>query len=73
MGVPGELALGGSGLSPGYLRREDLSQGRFVSNETGFGFEEWAPSGHPSEQRDRLYRTGDLCVRLPCGRIECLG
>ena len=24
-------------------------------------------------QRDRLYRTGDFCVRLPCGRIECLG
>ena len=20
-----------------------------------------------------LYRTGDLCVRLPCGRLECLG
>ena len=73
VGVPGELALGGSGLSPGYLRREDLSQGRFVSNTTGFGFEEWAPQGHPSELRDRLYRTGDLCVRLPCGRIECLG
>ena len=73
VGVPGELALGGSGLSPGYLRREDLSQPVFVPNATGYAFEEWAPCGHPAQQRDRLYRTGDLCVRLPCGRLECLG
>ncbi|KAK7254537.1 phosphopantetheine binding protein [Aureococcus anophagefferens] len=74
VGVPGELALGGSGLSPGYLHRPDLSEGRFVAPaatlvEPAY----WQPPGHPGGSVKRLYRTGDLCVRLPCGRLECLG
>ena len=74
VGVPGELALGGSGLSPGYLHRPDLSEGRFVAPaatlvEPAY----WQPPGHPGGSVRRLYRTGDLCVRLPCGRLECLG
>jgi len=60
-GVPGELLIGGAGVSRGYLRRPELTAERFVPDPLGT-----TPGG-------RLYRTGDLCRYLPDGTIEFLG
>ncbi|UPK71694.1 non-ribosomal peptide synthetase [Chitinophaga filiformis] len=43
-GVRGEIVLGGTGISKGYLHREALTQERFIPNQYGAGM---------------LYRTGD--------------
>ena len=44
-GIPGELWIGGDGVTAGYLGRDDLTAERFLANP-------WAEG--------RLYRTGDL-------------
>jgi acyl carrier protein len=61
VGVPGELCIGGAGVTRGYLKRPDLTQAKFVK--------------HPfSDNKEaRLYRTGDLARYLPDGSIEYLG
>lgn len=58
VGIPGELCVGGDGVSLGYLNREDLNAQRFVPNPFGKG---------------KLYRSGDLARYLPDGRMEFLG
>lgn len=58
-GFDGELYLGGPGVSPGYLRRPELTAERFRPNPYG-----------PSP---RLYRTGDLARFRPDGTLEFLG
>ena len=60
-GVPGELWIGGAGVSRGYLYRPDRTAERFLPDP-------W--SGEPGA---RLYRTGDLVRRRPEGVIEFLG
>jgi amino acid adenylation domain-containing protein/non-ribosomal peptide synthase protein (TIGR01720 family) len=60
-GTPGELYVGGAGLTYGYLNRADLTAERFVPNP--FSKE---PGAH-------LYRTGDLARYMPNGAIEFLG
>ena len=57
--VPGELLIGGDGVTAGYLHRPDLTSERFVDD-----------TGRPGS---RLYRTGDLVRRHPDGAIEFLG
>ena len=57
--VPGELLIGGDGVTDGYLHRPELNAERFV-----------ADAGEPAR---RWYRTGDLVRRLPDGAIEFLG
>ncbi len=60
VGVPGELCIGGDGVTHGYLNRPGMTDERFVENPFG-------------QSPFRLYRTGDLARYLPDGQIECLG
>lgn len=61
IGVPGELYVGGAGLTRGYLNRPELTAERFIPNL-------FDRAGEP-----KLYRTGDLARRLPDGNMEYLG
>jgi len=56
--VPGELCLGGDGISKGYLNREDINVEKFIDNPFGEG---------------KLYRTGDIVRWLPNGTIDYIG
>jgi acyl carrier protein len=59
VGAPGELWIGGAGVSRGYLQRPEEDAARF-------GEDPLRPGG-------RVYRTGDLARVLPGGAIEFLG
>ncbi|HGY55116.1 MAG TPA: amino acid adenylation domain-containing protein [Caldithrix abyssi] len=61
VGVPGELLVGGDGLSLGYHNRPQLSAEKFI------------PNPFISDTGSRLYRTGDLVRYLPDGNIEFIG
>lgn len=58
-GAPGELFIGGQGVTRGYLGKEALTASRFLED----------PFGDPG---DRMYRTGDR-VRWVDGELEFLG
>ncbi len=58
-GIPGEMYIGGEGVSRGYLNRPGLTAERFVAD----------PFGGPGT----LYRSGDLARRLESGELEYLG
>ncbi|HWM91032.1 MAG TPA: amino acid adenylation domain-containing protein [Thermoanaerobaculia bacterium] len=59
VGVPGEIWLGGVGVTRGYHGRSDLTAERFVPD--------------PFTEGGRLYRTGDLARWRPDGNLEYLG
>lgn len=56
-GVPGELYIGGAGLSPGYHGRPELTAEKFLDDP----------------QHGRLYRTGDRMRYREDGTLEFLG
>ena len=61
VGIPGELCIGGAGVSLGYLNRAELTAEKFVMIPF---------TADPSA---RMYRTGDLVRRLADGSLEFLG
>ncbi|MVF12550.1 amino acid adenylation domain-containing protein [Ketobacter sp. MCCC 1A13808] len=67
IGVPGELYVGGQGLSHGYLHRPELTSERFTNNPFGNNVE------RQSGLYERLYKTGDLGRYLANGVVEYLG
>ncbi len=58
VGVPGELHIGGMGVTLGYLNRPELTAARFVNDPFG------------GAQNARLYKTGDLARFRTDGNIE---
>jgi natural product biosynthesis luciferase-like monooxygenase protein len=63
LGVPGELCIGGEGVTRGYFERPELTAERFIEfREPGSG----APPA-------RLYRTGDLARFRADGSLEFQG
>ncbi|BAY78557.1 amino acid adenylation [Nostoc linckia NIES-25] len=60
IGVPGEMYVGGAGVTRGYLNRPELTAERFISNPF-------------DNSKKLLYKTGDLARYLPDGELEYLG
>ncbi|MBN9381657.1 MAG: amino acid adenylation domain-containing protein [Chitinophagaceae bacterium] len=58
IGLPGEIYIGGKGISPGYLNRDDLSTELFIPSPVN---------------GERVYRSGDLGKWLPDGNIVFMG
>ncbi|MCB9419419.1 MAG: amino acid adenylation domain-containing protein [Ardenticatenaceae bacterium] len=58
VGVPGELYIGGAGVTRGYLHRPELTEERFL------------PDRFSDLPGDLLYRTGDLVRFRPDGNLE---
>ena len=61
VGVPGELHIGGLGVTRGYFNRSELTSEKFI------------PNPFSREPGVRLYKTGDLARYRPDGNIEFLG
>ncbi|HEU4404666.1 MAG TPA: amino acid adenylation domain-containing protein [Polyangiaceae bacterium] len=61
VGVPGEMLVGGAGVSRGYFRRPELSAQRFL------------PDLFSGRAEGRVYRSGDLVRRLQGGELDYLG
>ncbi|KAK4171885.1 putative dual specificity polyketide synthase [Triangularia setosa] len=53
IGIPGEVCLGGAGVSLGYLNNDDLTTKHFVSNP-------FAAKTDVASGWTRMYRTGDI-------------
>lgn len=64
VGFPGEIVVGGTSLSRGYLNRADLTKEKFIKNPY------FQDSGVPYT---KVYKTGDLAKWLPDGNIEFAG
>ncbi|MEW6732068.1 MAG: amino acid adenylation domain-containing protein [Acidobacteriota bacterium] len=61
IGLPGELCVGGTGITRGYLDQADITAEKFI------------PDSFSGELGARLYKTGDRARLLNNGNIEFLG
>jgi amino acid adenylation domain-containing protein len=61
IGVPGELYIGGAGVTRGYWQHPELTAAQFI------------PHPFSLEPGARLYKTGDLIRYLPDGTLEYRG
>jgi thioesterase domain-containing protein len=61
VGIPGEVHIGGAGVTNGYLNRPELTAQRFLSDPFAC-----VPGA-------RMYRTGDIARWLPDGSVDYLG
>ena len=68
-GVPGEICIGGQGVTKGYLNRPELTQDRFVADRYTDSKLHVAKSAGEA----LLYRTGDRGRWRPDGNLEHLG
>ncbi len=59
IGVPGEIFIGGDGLSRGYINRPELNDQKFVAD--------------PFNKEGKLYRSGDMAMWAEDGNIVFLG
>ena len=59
IGIPGNLYIGGDGLSCGYFNRPKLTQEKFIEN--------------PFNLAEKIYNTGDLAKWTIDGEIEYIG
>ncbi|MCP5046127.1 MAG: AMP-binding protein, partial [bacterium] len=74
IGIPGELYVGGDGLSRGYSNRPELTAEQFVGAIIGHCSLVIGSSDKLAKvTNDRLYKTGDRVRWLPDGNIEFLG
>ena len=60
VGIPGELFIGGDGVTRGYMGRPELTRDRFIANP------------FTKATNGRLYRTGDLVRWSADGNLEFL-
>ncbi|MCW3464493.1 non-ribosomal peptide synthetase [Chitinophaga nivalis] len=67
VGATGELYVGGSGVTRGYLHLPELTAEKFIANP--FRSAEETTTG----LNGRLYKTGDLVRYLPDGTMEFVG
>ena len=65
-GIPGELCIGGIGVSPGYLHRPEATAEGFLDDP-------FAPPDEKERGYGRLYRTGDVARWGDRGDLEFLG
>eukprot|EP01102_Stenamoeba_stenopodia_P012400 TRINITY_DN3915_c0_g1_i1.p1 TRINITY_DN3915_c0_g1~~TRINITY_DN3915_c0_g1_i1.p1 ORF type:complete len:858 (+),score=200.87 TRINITY_DN3915_c0_g1_i1:610-3183(+) len=69
VGVPGELLIGGEGVTHGYLNRPELTKEKFIDNPfKGAKGMKW-----DSASSLKVYRTGDLVKRLTDGTLDFIG
>jgi amino acid adenylation domain-containing protein len=61
VGVAGEIYIGGTGVTRGYLNRPELTEEKFIRDP------------FRNDPEARLYKTGDLGSFLPDGKIKFLG
>ena len=58
-GIPGNLYIGGLGVTNGYLGRDDLTNEKFIKN--------------PLDKNEKIYNTGDVVKLLKNGEILYIG
>jgi amino acid adenylation domain-containing protein len=73
IGVPGEIYIGGEGLSRGYLNNPELTSNKFILATKTQRHKDVYFSLCPGALVAKLYNTGDLGSWLPDGTIKFLG